>query len=268
MVLETGQEGCQVFSLYCSDHTKWCNYQVSPTERASWPGIISLVSPFSALCVPKYILKSAVSSRDKIPPRSEHLFPGAYLLKPPSLNKRSWFLSRITFMQKKHMLTTEKQLKTECLMTQIGIYTPNFCWFVKILCTYVYIYIKIISEKSLFEKFIVSEGVQKCFGNIWSSCINTFSRRMKQMPFFNWKETFHLQGLVNVYIYINTQKSSKAARNSSKLCIKTATINFHNWKIILMACICVQHIFYSVFCSWSETNENFYLSPLPLINLQ
>lgn len=91
------------------------------------------------------------------------------------------------------------------------------------LCVYIYS----SSEKSFFEIFIAS-GVQKYFGNILSSYINTFSSRKNKRFFFSWKETFHLQGLVSVHIYKNTQKSSEAARNSSNICIETAKINFQN----------------------------------------
>lgn len=90
----------------------------------------------------------------------EHLFPGVYSLKPPSLNKRSWFLSRITFMQKKHVLTTEKQLKSERLITRTIIYAPDFCWFVKILCAYTYIHMYVMHFRKEFLWEIYS--VRRC----------------------------------------------------------------------------------------------------------
>lgn len=86
------------------------------------------------------------------------------------------------------------------------------------------------------------------------------------MFFLNWKETFHLQGLFNVHIYKNTQKSSEASRNSSKLCIETAKINFHNYKRNLMSYVCVQHIFLQCFLLFVRKELKFSSQSLAFIS--
>jgi len=103
--------------------------------------------------------------------------------------------------------------------------------FVDFLRLCVHIYIKCISEKSCFEKFLVSEGFQKHFEKVGVSHISTFSSRTKQIPFFSWKEIFHLEGLVNTHIYLQkpqrkTQKQCEIFQNYLYKMLKLISIIF------------------------------------------